>query len=211
MIDGVGTLKAQVTIQLRVHIDTCINLTMTLFWLEIFGRITEESILHVLAISCWNRSTIDITPAATTNFRDWYAAVTCSSTSSFSAEALMVAWKIWSARNDVLWKGRVKTAASIVLEARSYLNQWLYAQKNRMEPILVQNNQGLDVEHWTKPVNDTITVNVDGAVFATINSFGVGFIARDCAGRIIEAVSKFNICNVAPKIVEICEIKEALS
>uniref|UniRef100_A0A803P7X7 Uncharacterized protein n=1 Tax=Cannabis sativa TaxID=3483 RepID=A0A803P7X7_CANSA len=84
----------------------------------------------------------------------------------------MVAWQIWNARNDVLWKGRVRTTVSVVLKARSYLNQWLCAQKNRMEPILLQNDQGLDIEHWTKPVTNTVNVNVDKAIFASIDSFG---------------------------------------
>uniref|UniRef100_A0A803PL05 Reverse transcriptase domain-containing protein n=1 Tax=Cannabis sativa TaxID=3483 RepID=A0A803PL05_CANSA len=179
-------------------------------------NIAEESIIHILVLcsfanSCWNRSAIDITPTTTATFRDWYDSVTRSSTSSLSADVLMIAWQIWSVRNDVLWNGKVKTAANIVLEAKSYLNQWLYAQKNRFEPILVQSNQGLDVEHWTKPGVNSIKVNVDGAIFATINSFGIGFIVRDCNEQIIEAGSKCNIGNVAPELAEICGIKEVLS
>uniref|UniRef100_A0A803QEL1 Reverse transcriptase domain-containing protein n=1 Tax=Cannabis sativa TaxID=3483 RepID=A0A803QEL1_CANSA len=120
-------------------------------------------------------------------------------------------WKIKSSRNDVLWKGRVKTAANVVLEAKSYLNQWLHAQKNRSASILTDTSQGMEIEHWTKPVIDTIKVNVDGAIFANLNSYGVGFIARNSDGRILEAGSKLSFGNVSPEIAEIYGIKEALS
>ncbi|KAM6545503.1 hypothetical protein CsatB_026239 [Cannabis sativa] len=175
-----------------------------------------ESITHVLvscsfAVSCWHRSAISFKPASTNEFKEWFIDATGNLHTTFSAEVLMVAWQIWNARNDVLWKGRVKSAASVVLEARSYLNQWLCAQKNRMEPILVHNDQGRDIEHWTKPVMDTVKVNVDGAIFAASNSFGFGFIARDCDGRIIEVVSRSMLGNVSPEIAESYGIKEALS
>ncbi|KAM6547177.1 hypothetical protein CsatB_018853 [Cannabis sativa] len=149
--------------------------------------------------------------STSSSFRDWFTAVTNSSTSNSTTEVLMIAWQIWSSRNDVLWKGRIKTAANVVLEAKSYLNQWLHAQKNRSASILTDTSQGMEIEHWTKPVIDTIKVNVDGAIFANLNSYGISFIARNSDGRILEAGSKLSFGNVSPEIAEICGIKEALS
>uniref|UniRef100_A0A803QE18 Reverse transcriptase n=1 Tax=Cannabis sativa TaxID=3483 RepID=A0A803QE18_CANSA len=176
----------------------------------------EESIFHILvscsfALSCWHIYVISIKPVSNEDFKDWFVDVTGSLKATCSTEVLMVAWQIWNARNDVLWKGRVKSAANVVLEARSYINQWLCAQKNRMEPILVHADQGWGSEHWTKPDMDTVKINVDGAIFVASNSFGFGFIARDFEGRIIEAVSKNNGGNVSPEIAEAYGIKEALS
>ncbi|XP_060974717.1 uncharacterized protein LOC115696753 [Cannabis sativa] len=84
-------------------------------------------------------------------------------------------------------------------------------RKNRSASILTDTSQGMEIEHWTKPVIDTIKVNVDGAIFANLNSYGVGFIARNSDGRILEAGSKLSFGNVSPEIAEICGIKEALS
>uniref|UniRef100_A0A803NRY9 RNase H type-1 domain-containing protein n=1 Tax=Cannabis sativa TaxID=3483 RepID=A0A803NRY9_CANSA len=150
-------------------------------------------------------------PVLIEDFKDWFMDVTRDLAATHSTEVIMVAWQIWNARNDVLWNGRGKSAANVVLEARSYLNQWLCAQKNRMEPILGLIDQGWDIEHWKKPDTDTVKVNVDGAIFATSNSFGFGFITRGYDGRIIEAVSSRSVGNVSPEIAEAYGIKEALS
>uniref|UniRef100_A0A803PRY9 RNase H type-1 domain-containing protein n=1 Tax=Cannabis sativa TaxID=3483 RepID=A0A803PRY9_CANSA len=80
-----------------------------------------------------------------------------------------------------------------------------------MDPLLVYNNQVLESEHWTKPIENMIKVNVDGSIFEAENCFGFGFLARDSQGRLIEGISKSLPGRVSPEIAEIFGIKEALS
>ncbi|KAM6568466.1 hypothetical protein CsatB_016451 [Cannabis sativa] len=160
-----------------------------------FCNAERETISHVLiechfARSCWNRSAINSSSSAVSDFRGWFIMVTAARNSSSAAEVLMIAWQIWSARNDILWNQKTVSAASVVLSARSNLNQWLCAQQKRMDPLLVYNNQVLESEHWTKPIENMIKVNVDGSIFEAENCFGFGFLARDSQGSLIEGISK---------------------
>ncbi|XP_060965301.1 uncharacterized protein LOC133034265 [Cannabis sativa] len=41
---------------------------------------------------------------------------------------VMLCWAIWSARNDLLWKQRVRSVRDVVVFANSSLDQWLKAQ-----------------------------------------------------------------------------------
>uniref|UniRef100_A0A803QQJ5 Reverse transcriptase n=1 Tax=Cannabis sativa TaxID=3483 RepID=A0A803QQJ5_CANSA len=87
----------------------------------------------------------------------------------------------------------------------------LCAQECKLEPHLSHFEIGKEVEHWTKPDVNMVKVNVDGAIFEALHSFGFGFIARDCNGEIIEAGSFSKSGTSSPEIVELIGIKEALS
>uniref|UniRef100_A0A803PR88 Reverse transcriptase domain-containing protein n=1 Tax=Cannabis sativa TaxID=3483 RepID=A0A803PR88_CANSA len=148
-----------------------------------------ETIFHVLvqcrfAHSCWHRSAISSGTGTQTGFKHWFINVTNGGKEYKAAEVLMIAWQIWNARNDILWK---------------------------LDPVLDYNDQVLDKEHWTKPLANTIKVNVDGAIFEANNCFGFGIIARDSTGRIMEGISKSCCGRVSPEYAEIFGIKEALS
>ncbi|XP_060965397.1 uncharacterized protein LOC133034347 [Cannabis sativa] len=183
---------------------------------QLFGRHFEESIMHILvhcpfARLCWNRSAVNYVAAATAGFKDWFAAVASGGTASSTPENLMVALQIWNARNEVLWQGKTRSTTDVVLTAKSHLNQWLCAQKNRLGPILIKNVQVLETEHWTKHVPSMVKVNVDGAIFESASLYGAGFIARDSHGQIVEAVSMSRFRQVSPEVAEAYGIKEALS
>ncbi|KAM6565218.1 hypothetical protein CsatB_025216 [Cannabis sativa] len=56
-----------------------------------------------------------------------------------------------------------------------------------------------------------IKVNIDGALFEQKGRFGVGCVARDHHGTMVEAFKKGKVGYVQPEIAEIIGIKEALS
>ncbi|XP_060964543.1 uncharacterized protein LOC115704339 [Cannabis sativa] len=126
-------------------------------------------------------------------------------------EALMVSWAIWNARNNLMWNQKNTTAAEVVLSARTHLYQWQNAQQTKGEPPLSHFEVGREVEHWTKPTESMVKVNVDGATFEATNAFGYGFISRDTNGAIIEARCSSKSGNSSPETVEVLGIKEALS
>uniref|UniRef100_A0A803NLB8 Reverse transcriptase domain-containing protein n=1 Tax=Cannabis sativa TaxID=3483 RepID=A0A803NLB8_CANSA len=59
-----------------------------------------------------------------------------------------------------------------------------------------------DLEHSTKPVSNTIKVNVDGAIFTSARKCGIGLVARDSSGMLIEAHSLCHDGWAKPAFVE---------
>uniref|UniRef100_A0A803NVG6 Uncharacterized protein n=1 Tax=Cannabis sativa TaxID=3483 RepID=A0A803NVG6_CANSA len=113
--------------------------------------------------------------------------------------------------NNLMWNQKNTTAAEEVLSARTHLYQWQNAQQTKGEPPLSHFEVGREVEHWTKPTESMVKVNVDGATFEATNAFGYGFISRNTNGAIIEARCSSKSGNSSPKTVEVLGIKEALS
>ncbi|XP_060965674.1 uncharacterized protein LOC133034579 [Cannabis sativa] len=180
-----------------------------------FCNINAETVYHILvqcsvAHSCWNRSSVHLNAVSEVVFEDWFWHLFEVNLTSNVEEALMICWAIWNARNDLLWNQKSSAAATIVLSARSNLNQWKCAQQRRMEP-LTHVAHGVEDERWTKPDINTIKVNVDGAIFQASNSHGFGFIARDCDGIMIEARTSITLGSASPEVAEVIGIKEVLS
>ncbi|XP_060962217.1 uncharacterized protein LOC115711062 [Cannabis sativa] len=183
----------------------------------IFCHTSVESISHVLlecqfAQSCWNRAAVSTAATAVGfDFSLWFESLLHRGRAGMIEEGSMVAWSIWKARNELLWKNKSRTAVEVVSHARSVLDQWSYAQSNRFEPLLVPENQHHKEEHWSKPEANKIKVNVDGAIFQSIGSYGVGIVARNSNGHLIEATTTLRLGNVQSTTIEAFGIKEALS
>uniref|UniRef100_A0A803PEZ1 RNase H type-1 domain-containing protein n=1 Tax=Cannabis sativa TaxID=3483 RepID=A0A803PEZ1_CANSA len=106
---------------------------------------------------------------------------------------------------------QVQVAADVVLSARTVLNQWNNARSNRFEPLPAIVHTLCTSEHWIAPELNWVKVNVDGATFASTQSYGVGGIARGSDGRLIEAFCLHKDGCVQPSLVEAIGVKEALS
>ncbi|XP_060969913.1 uncharacterized protein LOC133037107 [Cannabis sativa] len=107
----------------------------------------EESIFHVLvqcsfAHSCWYRSALGVGHCAATNFFDWFLEVLAIGN---------MGWAIWKARNDMLWNGKIYSAADVVWLARTTLRQWKCAQSKRLDSIFLSSNRTDTRERWFKP------------------------------------------------------------
>ncbi|KAM6547829.1 hypothetical protein CsatB_019505 [Cannabis sativa] len=183
----------------------------------VFCHSSAESISHVLlecqfAQSCWNRAAVcTATAAVGSDFSLWFESLLHRGRVGMVEEGSMVAWSIWKARNELLWKNKTRTAAEVVSHARSVLDQWCYAQSNRFEPLMVSKNNHHKEEHWSQPEANKIKVNVEGAIFQSTGSYGVGIVARDSNGQLIEASTILRVGNVQSTTVEAFGIKEALS
>uniref|UniRef100_A0A803NYV7 Uncharacterized protein n=1 Tax=Cannabis sativa TaxID=3483 RepID=A0A803NYV7_CANSA len=177
----------------------------------------EESIFHVLvtcnfAQSCWNLSSVPTAVIGGTAFGDWIEQLLVKCQPVVFEEALMVAWAIWKARNELLWNKNVTRAAEVITTATTVLNQWKTAAANRFSPLpAVVNNTSNHDNNWTAPDAGFLKVNVDGAVFSASGSFGVGGLARDSNGQLIEAFCMHKAGCFQPSLVEAIGVKEALS
>ncbi|KAF4350766.1 hypothetical protein F8388_026476, partial [Cannabis sativa] len=100
----------------------------------------EESIFHVLvtcnfAQSCWNLSSVPTAVIGGTAFGDWIEQLLVKCQPVVFEEALMVAWAIWKARNELLWNKNVTRAAEVITTAITVLNQWKTAATSRFSPL----------------------------------------------------------------------------
>uniref|UniRef100_A0A803QSE6 Reverse transcriptase zinc-binding domain-containing protein n=1 Tax=Cannabis sativa TaxID=3483 RepID=A0A803QSE6_CANSA len=180
-----------------------------------FGNFTSESIHHVLlqcgfAQSCWRVSGVNMAAGLGVDFSSWFFNVAETQSRVLACEAAIVGWKIWPARNDVLWNNKSCSAMEVVRSARVVLDQWKNAQSQKCGALLVNNINNV-FERWRKPVFNTVKVNVDGAIFEAENKFGVGCVARDSNGCLIVALSVSRFGLVKAEIAKIIGIKEALS
>ncbi|XP_060965704.1 uncharacterized protein LOC133034606 [Cannabis sativa] len=179
-----------------------------------FCNLASESIHHVLlqcgfAQSYWRVSGVNMAAGLGVDFSSWFFNVAETQSRVLVCEAAMVGWKIWAARNDVLWNSKTCSTMEVVRSARVVIDQWKNAQSQKGGALLV-NDINNACERWRKPVFNTVKVNVDGAIFEAENKFGVGCVARDSNGCLITTLSVSRFGLVKAEIVEIIGIKEAL-
>uniref|UniRef100_A0A803Q666 Reverse transcriptase n=1 Tax=Cannabis sativa TaxID=3483 RepID=A0A803Q666_CANSA len=174
-----------------------------------------ESITHVLfrcnfARSCWNLSSADVHDGDVTDVCSWFCNILVQKPKVVAEEATMILWRIWMARNDLLWSNKSTKVSEVIRSAKTSLDNWKNARSNGSLPLL-NVSFGSGKEHWTKPVSTKFKINVDGALFETENRFGFGFIVRDKHGNFEEAYSNSKIGLVAPEIAEAVGVKEVFS
>lgn len=61
---------------------------------------------------------------------------------------------------------------------------------------------------WVKPQEETIKVSVDAAVFLEFSAFGIGMVARDSSGSLVQAKVKLFQGASTPALAEVIAIKE---
>ena len=97
---------------------------------------------------------------------------------------IIVAWALWSSRNEIRTGGVKKSALKIVNDALEYLAEYQACVKDHEKPRSVQ------PALWKPPPLNKFKINIDGAVFASQKAAGVGVLVRDADGRTIGALSK---------------------
>ncbi|XP_060962035.1 uncharacterized protein LOC133032185 [Cannabis sativa] len=126
-------------------------------------------------------------------------------------EVAVVSWAIWRARNEFVWQKKSWSASNIVASARIVLDHYKFAQGRKGLSLAPLDDGGRNLERWIAPELNKIKVNVDGALFEQEGRFGIGCVARNHHGAMVEAFKKEKFGCVQPKIAEIIGIKEALS
>uniref|UniRef100_A0A803NRL8 RNase H type-1 domain-containing protein n=1 Tax=Cannabis sativa TaxID=3483 RepID=A0A803NRL8_CANSA len=71
--------------------------------------------------------------------------------------------------------------------------------------------EGDGAECWSTPGTNSVKINVDAALFEDERGFGIGAVARDDKGLLIEGVCKDFQGKVEPLLAEAIGVKEALS
>lgn len=176
----------------------------------------NESILHALvrcpfAIQCWQNSYPEVLTYSGEDFRLWFDQVVNGSSAKKSAAIATLCWSLWKARNDRVWRNIKARVNNVVSSATQYLLQWKNAQSKSFSPTSHSFQEGDGAILWVKPQGETIKVSVDAACFNEVPAFGIGVVARNSAGELIQAFSKSFQGDAAPELAEAIAIREALS
>ena len=97
---------------------------------------------------------------------------------------VIMAWALWTSRNEVQTGGAKKNVRKIVDDALEYLAKYQVCVEEPNKPRSVQH------ECWKPPSLNKFKINIDGAVFASQKTTGVSVLVRDAAVKTIGALSK---------------------
>lgn len=176
----------------------------------------NDTIFHALvqcpfAIQCWQLHMPAVLSYLGEDFMLWIEQVLSAFSASKGAEIAMLCWAIWKARNDRVWRSIKTRVNSVVSSAMQYLLQWKNAQSKSYSPVTQSFQEGDGASLWVKPQGDTIKVSVDAAYFTEFSAFGIGVVARNSGGELVQAISRIFQGNAAPELAEVVAIREALS
>lgn len=122
----------------------------------------------------------------------------------------MIAWKIWSHQNSVVWRGHYQTPALVINGASSVLFYWQQAQVKVGSTTPEHRHQDGGLV-WQKPTPGWVTCNVDAAVSGQRNNSSFGCLIGDEHVRFQAGYSEQLAGIIDPKIVEVMTFREASS
>ena len=125
-------------------------------------------------------------PAAINSFFDlvWHLMMLEEYDEDKIAVVVTIAWSMWTNRNEVRYGGTKMTGEALVKWSAQYLEEYRCANSL---PELVPRSQEV---RWSPPPTARYKLNVDGAVFKTQKTAGVGVLIRDEQGQVIAALSQ---------------------
>lgn len=176
----------------------------------------EETIMHALvtcqfAVQCWQRIIPDVQQEVGSDFYVWLEKVVWSLSQERSAVVVTICWAIWKARNDKHWNKKQVSLNSVIAMAKQYLGQWKEAQSRSSEALTQSFYAGDGASSWVKPQVGTIKATVDAALFEEQPAYGIGLVARDAEGELVQATALYCEGVTSPVLAEALAIKEALS
>ncbi|KAM6586543.1 hypothetical protein CsatA_009148 [Cannabis sativa] len=176
----------------------------------------EESTLHSLVTctvvqQCWNRVGIGTSATPDMSFLQWCSSQFQAVSGDQQCLIAVVCWAVWGARNNLVWQKKLFNPVNVVAFATKYLDQWKNARNSNLDTSRSDFQFGDGNEHWTPPNGNSIKINVDAALFDGGHKYGLGMVARDRNGFLIEARTVFSHSSVDPPLAEAIGLKEALS
>ncbi|XP_019158432.1 PREDICTED: uncharacterized protein LOC109155154 [Ipomoea nil] len=168
-----------------------------------------ESIDHLFltcdfAKECWS-VVPDIPLISDQQFQDWIAGLLKNLDCERLKLVTVVCWKIWEARNNVVWHNKRSSAVNIVAKAGTFLDAW-----NSVHNAIVVTSRPAETVRWKKPPLGYLKCNVDAANDFNNRKTGIGCIIRDDKGSFVAALQTQIEGSYHPKTAEAIAVREAL-
>lgn len=96
---------------------------------------------------------------------------------------VLICWSLWKNINEIVWNQRSTKSGDLVESDELYLNQWKSAQGRSFDNFLGFMTQADGIEHWRKPPEGSIKININAAFFEDSNCYCYFMIARDHVGN----------------------------
>lgn len=122
----------------------------------------------------------------------------------------MLAWGLWKNRNTIVWEQKSMAVTEVVDSALLSLNQLKSAQDRSFDSSLGFMTQADGHEHWEQPLQGTVKINNDAAIFDNLGCYSYSMIVRDHQGEMMEARSSCKPGDMDPFMAEAISIREAL-
>ncbi|KAF4356308.1 hypothetical protein F8388_000755 [Cannabis sativa] len=166
---------------LATRVNLCIKKVLTDSACPLCG-IYAETEIHLFvtcqfASSCWEEAAVADASRNNNSFLQWMSFNAHSKDNDKLSRIVMLCWALWSARNDLIWKDRVRNVSDVVAFAFSSLDQYVKAQGKGNIPSQSPLKDGDGSELWKKPLSG-IKLNVDAAIFDRDSKHGFGCVGR---------------------------------
>ncbi|XP_062089763.1 uncharacterized protein LOC133796310 [Humulus lupulus] len=179
-------------------------------------NVVVESIYYSL-VSCsfaqevWGILLLDVNVGDFEVFDVWFEAILKRFDHPRVEKIATVDWALWGARNNLVWNKIGVTAAALVTSALLCLEQWTNAQDINFDDSMESLLPGDRSEHWVKPHENTLKVNLDAALFTDHMRFSYILVARGADDRLVVAKVVCKPGQFQPEVVEAFGMKDALS
>ncbi|XP_071933079.1 uncharacterized protein [Coffea arabica] len=121
-----------------------------------------------------------------------------------------IIWQIWKARNARRYEGKYGDHMSILDNAK---NEWLEFQEEQMdndEKHRTGTGHQMQNHQWRPPDAGVVKISTDAAVSTKLARAGLGMIAKDCYGNLVEARGIRKYSNCGAEIEEANAIQQGL-
>ncbi|KAJ1406846.1 Ribonuclease H-like superfamily [Sesbania bispinosa] len=121
----------------------------------------------------------------------------------------MVLWSLWKQRNEKVWEGVQRATSEVVTRAQEAFTDW-----NCVKSCDEVGITSVVTSHnfcWFPPQAGRVKCNVDAALFADQNGFGVGLCLRDDKGQYIKSKVLYHHGSPPPREAEALGLLDALS
>ncbi|KAJ1418166.1 Ribonuclease H-like superfamily [Sesbania bispinosa] len=121
----------------------------------------------------------------------------------------MVLWSLWKQRNEKVWEGVQRATSEVVTRAQEAFTDW-----NCVKSCGEVGITSVVTSHnfcWFPPQAGRVKCNVDAALFADQNGFGVGLCLRDDKGQYIKSNVLYHHGSPPPREAEALGLLDALS
>ncbi|XP_074355842.1 uncharacterized protein LOC141695501 [Apium graveolens] len=176
----------------------------------------DETVNHVLvnctfANQCWERRCLYYRASNISSFDLWLMSILDRTSKDGHGEIVTMCGSIWQARNQLVWNNKKSEVNSVVFSTKQYLAEWKMAQGSSTKALYRDVIPGDGASSWVKPKENTVKVSVDAVLFTELSKYGIGLLARDDSGQVIQGRSEVYDGSVRPEIAEAIAVKEALS
>ncbi|XP_062020639.1 uncharacterized protein LOC133737027 [Rosa rugosa] len=170
---------------------------------------TLENNLHVFvdcpyAQEVWYRAGLQLPTGPGDNFIDWFLGVINSLTKEQIARCLMLLWWIWKNKNSQLWEHKRQHASEAVLLTMGWYEEF---KKVNVQPTEIRRQ----LVTWTRPQENWVKVNCDGAFQPATRKGGAGVVIRDANGDFQVGAARPLPLVTSPFHAELMVLKEGIN